>query len=433
MDWCLGIMIVFILILVFSASSRAIPGKLNFAHDNTLSSNQCSLEFTYLDQYNNRTMSLDEFDDGSYYDKDYFITRPFDERKPRVPYVKGFHFTVQQHIPPPPVKLDPITRCTITDIKASEKMEQLHPVERCRQYPPLPGSYGPLHLELEIHDTIRIGDHHRAQVVVVEVLSADFDFPVKGLSQGQRVVAKLYDPMYIDDDDFYVNPFLVADKAYTHETATYEALAEYQGAAIPDYYGSYSLDIPIGTPGCMRTVRLILIEFIPGLSMQKIDPGILTHEARQSVMKSIIEFETSVHAKDILLTDLTPRNVMVTDLDPDSVSSEDRRRLVFIDFGDAEVGCGAVSEQKESGAFEFHIDHYYYYYVPPLLRWHYDQHRNDPFVDWIDWYWQPWLQTEFADTAVAITPGMLEYYMPYYFRQEVGDDMAEGLRRVVGC
>lgn len=107
---------------------------------------------------------------------------------------------------------------------------------------------------LEIHDTIRIGDHYNAQVVVPEVLTASP--PVKGLSPGQLVVAKLYDPMYIDDDVFYVNPFLVADKGYTHETATYEVLAEYQGTAIPHYYGSYSLDIPTEGSGCMRTVRL---------------------------------------------------------------------------------------------------------------------------------------------------------------------------------
>lgn len=229
--------------------------------------------------------------------------------------------------------------------------------------------------------------------------------------------------MYINDDDFYVNPFLVADKGYTHETATYEVLSEYQGAAIPDYYGSYSLDISTGTPLHMRTVRLILIEFIPGLSMQKIDPGTFTQVTRQRMMKSIIEFETSVHANDIILEDLTPRNVMVTDLD------SKRGRPVFVDFGDASVGCGAVSEQKEPGAFEFHID---YHYISPLLRWYEDQLRDEPFVNWIDWDWQPWLQTEFADTAAAITPGMLEYYMSYDFRDEVGDDTAEGLRRVVG-
>lgn len=66
----------------------------------------------------------------------------------------------------------------------------------------------------------------------------------------------------------------------------------------------------------------VLIEFIPGLSMQKIDPGTLTQATRQSVMKSVIEIETSAHAKDVLLEDLTPRNAMVTDPDP---NSEDRR------------------------------------------------------------------------------------------------------------
>ena len=208
-------------------------------------------------------MSSDEFDDSSYYDKTYFITRVFDERKPRVPYTKGLRFTVQQHIPPPPVEVDPFIRCNFADRKASEEMEQLHPLDRCLEYPPLPGSYGASTLELEIIDTIRIGDHHHAQVVVVEVLAVDF--PIKGirLSQGQRVVAKLYDPMYINDNDFYVNPFLVADKEYTHETATYEALSEYQGAAIAEYYGSYSLDVPVEVSNdCTRTVRLILIEFI---------------------------------------------------------------------------------------------------------------------------------------------------------------------------
>lgn len=37
--------------------------------------------------------------------------------------------------------------------------------------------------------------------------------PVDGISQGQHAVAKLYDAVYIDDDEFYVNPFLVADMA----------------------------------------------------------------------------------------------------------------------------------------------------------------------------------------------------------------------------
>ena len=103
-------------------------------------------------------MSFDESgsDDSSHYTKEYFITRTFDERKPQVPYVQGTRFTVQQHNPRPPVKIDPITRCTLTDKKEREKMEQLHPHEQWLQYHPLPGPYGPLTLELEIPLAIRL-------------------------------------------------------------------------------------------------------------------------------------------------------------------------------------------------------------------------------------------------------------------------------------
>lgn len=366
-------------------------------------------------------MSIDKFNDSGCYAEDDRATQPFDEKKPRVPYVKGLRFTVQQHIPPPPVKLHPAILCTFEDKKESKKMRQLHPIERCFQYPPLPGSYGSLNLELKIHDTIRIGDRHNAQIVLVEVLMADP--PVKGLSQGQRVVAKLYDPMYIHDDDFYINPFLVADKGYTHETAAYETLSNYQGTTIPDYYGSYSLDILTDASNYKRTVRLVLIEFIPGLSMQKADPDKFSQETRQSLMKSLIEFETSVYAKNVLLNDLHPRNVMVTN--PDS----QHRHAVFIDFGDADVGCGAASVQSETKSFEFRFDNY----VPSLLRWHQDQFREDSFYDWIDWDWQPWLQTEFASTAEAITPGMLECYVPYSFHMEMGENVGEALHRIIGC
>lgn len=73
-------------------------------------------------------------------------------------------------------------------------MEELSPFERCRQYPPLPGSCGSSGLELQVYETIRIGDHYNSQVIFVEILTAN---SVKGLSPGQYAVAKLYDPMDI--------------------------------------------------------------------------------------------------------------------------------------------------------------------------------------------------------------------------------------------
>lgn len=131
--------------------------------------------------------------------------------------------------------------------------------------------------------------------------------PVEGLSQDQHVVAKLYDPMYLDDEDFYTNPFLVADKDHTSETAVYMALSNFQGSKIPRYYGPYSLGISF------RSVRLTLIEFIPGLSMQKADPHGYSQESRQNIIKSVIDFDASAFARDIIPSNLHPRNIMLTD------------------------------------------------------------------------------------------------------------------------
>lgn len=79
-----------------------------------------------------------------------------------------------------------------------------------------------------------------AQVVVVEILKANFS----GLSQGHYVVAKFYDSMYVDDDEFNVNPFLAAAEDYSHETVAYQTLSDFQGTQISQYYGSYSPKTP---------------------------------------------------------------------------------------------------------------------------------------------------------------------------------------------
>lgn len=344
------------------------------------------------------------------------ITKPFDERKPRIPYVKGWCFNVQQHIPPPPIELNPSIECTVKDADQSIKMRASDPFELCLHHPPLPGTIGPSSLRLQINDTIRIGDHHLAQLVLVEVLTTNPQ--VKGLSQGQRVVAKLYDPMYIDDDQFYINPFVAADKGYTYEAAAYTALADLQGSAIPRYYGSYSLGISSGQTRRARQVRLILMDFIPGQSMQRLDPENVPQEIRKSLMKSHVEFDTLLYSRDIVLTDLHPRNIIVLD-----------GSAVFVDFADTYIGRGAHYMQSLFKDFEFRFDNY----VSPLLRWNEDHNYVLEFEDWyFDWDWQPWLQAVFANTADSITPGMLGHFLPPIFFKRVGKDELEGLRVVIG-
>lgn len=160
------------------------------------------------------------------------------------------------------------------------------------------------------------------------------------------------------------------------------------------------------------------MEFIPGPSMQNLDPKNIPQKTRQNLMKYIIEFDTLVYSKNIDLTDVLPRNIIALD-----------GRAVFIDFADAYIGMGALYMQNLFKSFEFRFGNY----VSPLLRWNDHHNQVREFDDWYyDWEWQPWLQAKFADTAHTITPGMLSHFMPPIFSKRVGSDELEGLRVVIG-
>jgi hypothetical protein len=85
------------------------------------------------------------------------------------------------------------------------------------------------------------------------------------IENGDRLIAKIYDPLYFNDEDGRLNPFLCVDRHYAHESRAYHVLSEMQGTRIPIFYGSYSLELPTH-----RTVRLILIEYIPGTTLQSL-------------------------------------------------------------------------------------------------------------------------------------------------------------------
>lgn len=146
------------------------------------------------------------------------------------------------------------------------------------------------------------------------------------------------------------------------------------------------------------------MDFIPGLSMQKADPHDFSQHIRQNIVKSLIQFASSVFARDIFLSDLHPRNIMLT------YSGDETPRLVFLDFGDARFGrLGYYSHLRDRVSSWFPGE-----YISPLLRWHKVHRHAYYYRDWIDWKWQPWLETEFADTEATIKPGMREKYLPAF-------------------
>ncbi|KAJ5640502.1 hypothetical protein N7528_000127 [Penicillium herquei] len=325
----------------------------------------------------------------------YFAESPF---KPPFPYVSGWEFTVQSHVPPPPTPvINDSLDYTHDDL---EDLVRLNPAEYCVQHPPLPGEVGTDRLDLEIVDLVRAENPKNSQLFTVKVLQHSPGWPSEPL-RSKILLAKVYDPLYFNDMSEYLCPARVMDQSYTHETAVYSVLSEFQGRRIPRYYGSYTFDIPVDTSGTrnMRSVRLILIEYIRGTDMAKASPAKYDLETRQQIMKKTVEFETAAWTKNVRLKDLSPRNVILPEVDPASP--------IFIDFDDALLK--RLPDDPVCAKMDFLPGQY----ISPLLRWK-KRNRDNEFVlqDWADWDWEVWLNAEFADTASTITPRILEVFGP---------------------
>ncbi|KAB8270079.1 hypothetical protein BDV30DRAFT_250961 [Aspergillus minisclerotigenes] len=282
-------------------------------------------------------------------------------RKPTIPYTMGRRLRVQSHITPSPT---PVTfGCGRNDPAGRKERSLLTPFDRCVQNAPLPGKLGTRIVDLRILAPIRVGDGHSAQVFLAETSEN------QSVHKGKKiVVAKVYDPLYFDDLKGSLNPFLCVDRHYTHEVHTYDLLAEFQGGLIPEFYGSFSLDLS-GSGSKVRTVRLILIEQIPGPSMLQVKPEDFSQQCRQQIIKSAIDFESMAYHRHIALNHLSPRNIML--LDP---SDYPQRKIVFLDFG------GTIFGRRLGGSDD---DLFPGQYISPLLRWNWDMAMQ--FSDWIDW------------------------------------------------
>lgn len=286
--------------------------------------------------------------------------------------------------------------CYINTKPERKERLELDPVERCLQHPPLPGQPGSTTVDLEVLDPFRIGDQHNAQVLTEQVMQTSSETP--HLRSGDTVIAKIYDPLYYNDDDGYLNSFHAVGQSYSHETHAYNVLSEFQGTRIPTYYGSYSLDLP-AEGKATRIVRLILPEYINTKSMQQVSPKDYPQDIRQQMLKSIIDFDSLVYERDILLRDLCPRNVLIVEKD----EFDPAKDLIFIAFEDTLFG------RKRDDPIANELDMFLGQYISPLLRWKRKSMAWE-FNDWIDWDWTPWLNTEFAHTGKTITPEIRERF-----------------------
>ncbi|KAL4782112.1 hypothetical protein BJX76DRAFT_369405 [Aspergillus varians] len=304
--------------------------------------------------------------------------------KPPVPYTSGWRFHAKSHTVPAPTLV--VRDCCLSSENDMIERRRLSPTDRCLKRPPLPGREGNDTVSLEVVDLLKAGDGHNCQVLTVRLLESTSQllrFPQKDKdTDAGLLVAKIYDPLYFDDDGGYLNPFLCMDKYYTHEANAYTALSELQGQWIPKYYGSYSVSLPVDPEHTVtRTVRMILIEHVQGSTMADTQPEEFSQSVRQGIMKSIVDLESRIYEKNLLLIDLEPRNVIVDFLATDLVLYDP----IFLKMN-------------------FFVGEY----ISPLLRWKKGDSKAWSFSDWVDWDWDSWLEAEFSYTAASITPEMRE-------------------------
>lgn len=284
------------------------------------------------------------------------------------PYVKGARFTIHRHVPPKPTPSE-YHYCEPKDI---EEYEQMTFIERCLIHPLLPGT-----------------------TLLSEPVSITINEEIVGLAtSGARIlevndnlVAKIYDPFYYDTPTSWnfvaTNPFRLADHDYSHEAAAYERVSGgLGGTVVPEFYGSYTCDLPVVSSSeshSARSVRLILIERVLGTCMRDLEPSrmhTLQHQ-RANIMAKIVDAESLVFACGVIHGDMHPRNIIICGHDFEDA----RLRVVLIDFGSSRL-----DNRNLVGSSGLPIS--------PLLRWDARRHRHESFraLGWVDWDWQPWLE-----------------------------------------
>ncbi|KAF2970773.1 hypothetical protein GQX73_g2767 [Xylaria multiplex] len=312
---------------------------------------------------------------------------PPDPDRPPSPYVPGFAMQITEHYPPAPFgegghgpskhpyiqdwpRRTPQTRIVLTEPPQETQWSS---------------ETSPRSAVLTIAKTISVGEARGTQVVACDLL-------IRGQEQPYTVVAKIYDALYYSyyDDENVVE---LADKHYSREAHAYMHLeatkALQQPGFAPEYYGSWTFQLPLPAQGKIHTraVRLVLIERLSGSSLLELfrdsptGPNAfhLDEAYRYEVLTNILVGVAKQMYSGLSQNDLAQRNVMlVPGPQEDAILPQSVPRVVLIDYNIAiiheKTKYGRRSYSKLSQPPN-----------PAKLFW------SSPPVDLQGWYCTEWL------------------------------------------
>lgn len=200
-----------------------------------------------------------------------FWSPPEDPDKHRLPYIPGFTVQIRRHVPPPPFggrdygseSREKLSQSYLREIAQSELVINHPGIET-----PLPVLSEKA--QLTVKTPIFIGEVRGAPVVACEIS------PQNEGDQPYQALAKIYDPMYyhveFDHNHQPRDTVWQADSDYSREAAAYEHLQEKNMTSFaPQYFGSWTFDLPINYRGVLKTrpVRMILTERLDGMSSMR--------------------------------------------------------------------------------------------------------------------------------------------------------------------
>ncbi|QUC24053.1 uncharacterized protein UV8b_08294 [Ustilaginoidea virens] len=329
----------------------------------------------------------------------FFLWKPLpDLHRPDFPYHRGLNLSIRRHRPPPPFGITGYLKGPERQESPPEPLRQVTQSEWCLQHPPantLPHHDSSEH-QLYIIDEIACEDGRGPQLVRC-CLDED---------NSQTYAAKIYDPLYYSYADrgfgTPVDVTWLADQHYSRECAAYEDLsqAEVDGILVPKYYGSWTFNMPLKQSQDVRPVRMVLMEWISGFSMQSlIDRQKVRHfspEERLCILAKAMEVECYINFHGVRHGDFAPRNIM---LEP-SVDAQNHR-VLLIDFNYSSTFSRPNCKWKRQNATRPTSPRYRYWGPCPndFFLWVPEPHRSRPaaFQGWLKSQWEH--SEKFADRA----------------------------------
>ena len=335
---------------------------------------------------------------------------PPDAEKPRCPYTTGFTVEITHHTPPPPFGTHWYGIGSWPTDGTWEWLRSVTQTTHVLHYPPLESkasASNPIALRkarLTITNAIAVRDGRGPQLVLCSV-APKLPGPTKETS---TVVAKIFDPLYYSfrneiAGDEPVDVAFEADGDYSREAAAYQHLKQTNqtGSFAPDYYGSWTFNLPICHQGVVRQrpVRLILIEHLQGTCMRELcndlQTLVLNKAYRLGVLAKILDNYMRQEHEGLGQNDLAPRNIILVPTPKDSPGPQPIPRVVLIDYNNAVVYSRTADGHDQTKLPLSPLQWYWLDTLPQFEGWRPPEWSKEPRS------FQEWLLREFGGKNAA--------------------------------